>query len=50
MIEALRTEGFSKAELARRLGYASPALQFKGTRIRGRSAARIAALYSRITV
>lgn len=50
MIEALRTEGFSKAELARRLGYASPALQFKGTRMRARSAARIAALYSRITV
>jgi hypothetical protein len=46
MIEALRTEGFSKAELARRLGYASPALQFKGARIRARSAA----LYSRITV
>lgn len=50
MIEALRQEGFSKAELARRLGYATPALQFKRSRMRVRSVARLAALHSRLTV
>lgn len=50
LIEALRQEGFSKAELARRLGYATPALQFKGSRMRVRSMARLGALHSRLTV
>ena len=50
LIDALTEEGFSKAELARRLGYASPALQFTRPRMRARSAARIQALHSRLTV
>lgn len=42
-------EGFSKAELARRLGYRSPALQFRRTRMTARNVARVEALYQRLT-
>lgn len=38
-------EGFSKAELARRLGYSSPALQLRRDRITARNALRIDRLY-----
>lgn len=40
-IEGLLEEGFTRAELARRLGYASPALQFRRTRITARNAHRV---------
>lgn len=48
-IELLRDEGFSKAELARRLGYATPALQFKHGRMTARNVARVERLYQRLT-
>lgn len=40
-IGALLTEGFTKAELARRLGYARPCLQFGKRKVRARTAARV---------
>lgn len=42
-------EGFTKAELARRLGYASPALQFRPARMTARNVVRVEALYRRLT-
>jgi len=48
MIDRLLNEGFSKAELARRLGFSSPAIQFRKDRITGRSAMRIERFYNRI--
>ncbi len=48
MIERLLREGFSKAELARRLGYRSPALQLRRDRIVKRNASRVARFYHRI--
>ena len=42
-------EGFSKAELARRLGYRRPALQFRRQRMTARNVARVEALYQRLT-
>lgn len=44
-IRALLAEGFTKAELARRLGYRFPSLQIGKTRIRARTAARIDRLF-----
>lgn len=44
-IRRLLAEGFSKAELARRLGYQSPSLQFGKTRIRARTAAQVDRLF-----
>lgn len=44
-IHTLLEEGFSKAELARRLGFASPALQLGKNRILARSAARVDRLF-----
>ena len=44
-INTLIEEGFSKAELARRLGFASPALQLGKNRILARSAARVDRLF-----
>jgi hypothetical protein len=44
-INTLLEEGFSKAELARRLGFASPALQLGKNRILARSAARVDRLF-----
>lgn len=42
-------EGFTKAELARRLGYANGALQFKRTRMTARNVARVETLYRSLT-
>lgn len=44
-IRTLLAEGFSKAELARRLGFRTPALQLGKDRILARSAVRIDRLY-----
>ena len=49
LIESLCAEGFSKAELARRLGYAGPALQFNPRRMTARNVARVEALHRRLT-
>jgi len=48
LIDRLLREGFSKAELARRLGLNSPAIQFRKDRITARSAMRIERFYNRI--
>lgn len=50
LIELLRDEGFSKAEIARRLGYAKPALQFRPHRMTARNVARVERLYRSITI
>lgn len=47
-LEELIEEGFSKAELARRLGYSSPALQLRRDRVLARTAARVDRLYRTI--
>lgn len=44
-INALLAEGFTKAELARRLNYKTPCLQFGKKRILARTAARVDRLY-----
>lgn len=44
-IRTLRADGFTKAELARRLGYRFPSLQIGKIRIRARTAARIDRLF-----
>ncbi|HEY3655456.1 MAG TPA: hypothetical protein VGL34_10835 [Steroidobacteraceae bacterium] len=50
LIERLLEEGYTKAQLARELGYSSPALQFrKGSRVTLRSEARMIALHHRLT-
>lgn len=50
LIERLLEEGYTKAHLARELGYSSPALQFrKGSRVTLRSEARMIALHHRLT-
>ncbi len=50
MISRLLDEGFSKAEIARRLGYRSPALQLNRRRVRARSAVRIERFYHKYMV
>lgn len=47
-IRRLLREGFTRAELARRLGYRSPALQFRRDTIRLMSAVKIERFYNRI--
>jgi hypothetical protein len=47
-IHALLTEGFTKAELAIRLGYTSPTLQMGKRKVRARTAARVEKLYRTI--
>lgn len=47
-IRALLTEGFTKTELARRLGHKSPSLKFGKKRVRARTAARVDKLYRSI--
>lgn len=47
-INALLTEGFTKTELARRLGYACPSLQLGKRKIRAHTAARVDKLYRMI--
>ena len=48
LIAALLAEGFSRAELARRLGYRSPALQLKAPRITAENAMRVERFYRRL--
>lgn len=48
LIRELLTEGFTMAELARRLGYKKPVLQI-GDRVQARTAARIERLHRRLT-
>lgn len=50
MLNQLLGEGFSRAELARRMGYKSPALQINKKRITARSEQRIKRLYSQVMV
>jgi hypothetical protein len=45
MINQLLREGFTKAELARRLGFATPAIQFNRRRITRRSIERVTEFY-----
>lgn len=48
-IGLLLEEGFTRAELARRMGYRSPALQFRKHRVLVRTAAKVERLYRRLT-
>lgn len=50
MISRLLDEGFSKAEIARRLGYRFPALQLNRRRVTARTAVRVERFYRRIMV
>jgi len=45
LIRLLLEEGFTKRELARRMGFASPAIQFRKTRVLARTALRVKKLY-----
>lgn len=47
LIARLLEEGFTKAELARRLGYRTPALQFRRWRVLAATAMRVEQLYQR---
>lgn len=47
MIDRLLEEGFTRAEIARRLGYRGPTLQFSRTRMTARSQMRIERFYRR---
>lgn len=47
-IRRLLREGFSKAELARRMGFNTPALQIHPTRITAKTAMRVERLYRKI--
>lgn len=49
LIALLKDEGFSKAELARRLGYQNGALQFQPNRMTARNVARVENLYRSLT-
>lgn len=49
LIEQLRQEGFTKTELARRLGYRNQALQFNPKRMTARNVARVERLYRSLT-
>lgn len=48
LIRRLLSEGFTKAELARRLGYASAAIQIHREQITARNAVRVERFYKRI--
>jgi predicted transcriptional regulator len=50
MIGRLSEEGFSKAEIARRLGLRSPCLQIRRARVRAHTAVRLERFYRRIMV
>lgn len=45
-IEWLKSEGFSKAEIARRIGNKAPALQIRKDKVQARTAMRIEKLYN----
>lgn len=49
LINKLLEEGFSKAGLAKLLGYRSPALQLRRNRITARNERRVITLYRRLT-
>lgn len=49
LIELLLEEGFTKAELARRLGYRNGALQFRRDRMTAKNVQRVESLYRRLT-
>ena len=49
LIEQLRDEGFTKTDLARRLGYRNGALQFQKHRMTARNVARVERLYRTLT-
>lgn len=49
-LRALLAEGFTAAELARRMGYRHRALQFNRSRVTVRNEQRVRALYSRFTI
>jgi len=49
LIDKLLEEGFSKAGLAKLLGYHSPALQFRRDRITARNERRVIALHRKLT-
>ena len=49
LIRLLLEEGFSKAELARRMGFVSPAIQFRKGRVLARTALRVQKLYRAAT-
>lgn len=49
LIEQLCEEGFTKAELARRLGYRNEALQFRKDRMTARNVARVERLHRSLT-
>lgn len=49
LIDELIEEGFSRAAIARQLGYRTPALQFKRERITARTEQRVLALHRRLT-
>jgi hypothetical protein len=49
LIHLLLGEGFSKAELARRMGFARPAIQFRKDHVLARTALRVAKLYRAAT-
>jgi len=50
LIRRLLREGYTKRALARLLGYKSPAIQFRKTRVTARSAQRVLALHSRLMI
>lgn len=49
LIRELLDEGFTAADLARRLGYSHPALQFRKTRVLAITAVRVEQLHGRLT-
>lgn len=48
-IEKLKEEGFTKRDMARALGYASPAIQFRRQRVTVRTRARVERLFEKLT-
>lgn len=49
LLRTLMIEGYKTKDLARRLGYAHPAIQFKKTRVLVRTAFRVERLYRQLT-
>lgn len=49
LLRMLKTEGYKTQDLARRLGYVRPVIQFKKTRVLVRTAFRVERLYRQLT-
>jgi len=49
LLRMLKTEGYKTEQLARQLGYAHPAIQFRKTRVLVRTAFRVERLYRQLT-